>query len=247
MRVFLAGASGAIGRRLVPLLLQAGHEVTGTTRSVAESERARAGRGRARASLDVFDAQAMIDAVAAARARGHHPPAHRPAARIRRRRGSRRPLPNNARIRVEGTRNLIAAAQAAVGAPLHRAEHCFAYAPGGEPHPRDRSAQSRRSRCARSTVKGAADMEQQVLAAPGIDGIVLRYGLLYGPGTWYEASGTPSPALHVDAAAQAALLAVTRGAARHLQHRRRRWRGVDRQGACRARLRSAISTAVNAR
>ena len=59
-------------------------------------------------------------------------------------------------------------------------------------------------------MKGAADMEQQVLVATGIEGIVLRYGLLYGPGTWYETSA-PRPALHVDAAARAALLAVTRG------------------------------------
>ena len=54
-------------------------------------------------------------------------------------------------------------------------------------------------------------MEQQVLGAPGIEGIVLRYGLLYGPATWYEAPGR-TPGLHVDAAAQAALLAITRGA-----------------------------------
>ena len=63
------------------------------------------------------------------------------------------------------------------------------------------------------TVKGAVDMEQQVLSASGLDAIVLRYGLLYGPGTWREASSGPKPALHVDAAAHAALLAITRGAA----------------------------------
>jgi nucleoside-diphosphate-sugar epimerase len=56
-------------------------------------------------------------------------------------------------------------------------------------------------------------MEQQVLSASGLDAIVLRYGLLYGPGTWREASSGPKPALHVDAAAHAALLAITRGAA----------------------------------
>jgi nucleoside-diphosphate-sugar epimerase len=55
-------------------------------------------------------------------------------------------------------------------------------------------------------------MERQVLAASGFEGIVLRYGLLYGPGTWYPTEA-PRPALHVDAAAQAALLAMTRGTA----------------------------------
>ena len=59
-------------------------------------------------------------------------------------------------------------------------------------------------------MRGVADMEHQVLAASGIEGIVLRYGLLYGPGTWGTWHGTPDrkPGLHV---AQAALLAVTHG------------------------------------
>src|SRR5258706_13877694 len=57
MRVFLAGATGAIGRRLVPLLLRAGHDVTGTTRS-AEKARELERTGVAAALLDVFDAQA---------------------------------------------------------------------------------------------------------------------------------------------------------------------------------------------
>jgi nucleoside-diphosphate-sugar epimerase len=49
------------------------------------------------------------------------------------------------------------------------------------------------------------------LQTPGIEGVVLRYGYLYGPGTWYEAPPKP-PSVHVDAAAHAALLAVTNGA-----------------------------------
>jgi len=87
----------------------------------------------------------------------------------------------------------------------------FAYAPGGEPHPETdplNLADPVRS----VTVKGATDMEQQVLAASDLDAIVLRYGLLYGPGTWHAASGH-KPGLHVDAAAHAALLAITHGAA----------------------------------
>jgi nucleoside-diphosphate-sugar epimerase len=60
------------------------------------------------------------------------------------------------------------------------------------------------------TVKAAAEMEQQVLTC-GIDALLLRYGLFYGPGTWSERPAR-KPALHVDAAAQAAMLAVTRGA-----------------------------------
>ena len=53
-------------------------------------------------------------------------------------------------------------------------------------------------------------LEQQVLGVPGVDGVVLRYGRLYGPGTWYK-TATGTGALYVDAAAHAALLAVTKG------------------------------------
>ena len=69
MRVFLAGAAGAIGRRLVPLLLRAGHEVTGTTRS-AESASDLARVGVVPAVLDVFDAQAVTAARADSGGRG---------------------------------------------------------------------------------------------------------------------------------------------------------------------------------
>src|SRR5262249_1318470 len=116
MRVFLAGAAGAIGRRLVPLLLRARHEITRTTPS-ATRRRARAstevgGGGVAPAVLDVFDAPALMAAVGAAKpAVVIHQltdlPRQFDEARIA---ASYR---KNARIRIEGTRNLIAAAQAA--------------------------------------------------------------------------------------------------------------------------------------
>jgi nucleoside-diphosphate-sugar epimerase len=209
MRIFLAGASGAIGRRLVPLLLRAGHEVTGTTRS-AENGKELARAGVAPAVVDVFDAPAVVDAVCAAKAQIiiHQLtdlPREFDQARVA------ASSPGNARIRTEGTRNLIAAARAASVGRLIVQSIAFAYAPGGEPHP-ETDPLNLADPARAVTVMGAADMEQQVLGCPGIDAIVLRYGLLYGPGTWSE---TPArqPALHVDAAARAALLAVTRGAA----------------------------------
>ena len=210
MRVFLAGAAGAIGRRLVPLLLRAGHEVTGTTRSAATaSELARA--GVVPAVLDVFDAPALMAAVGAAKpAVVIHQltdlPRQFDEARIA------ASYPKNARIRIEGTRNLIAAAQAAAVRRFIVQSIAFAYAGGGEPHP-ETDPLNLADPARAVTVKGAADMEQQVLSASGLDGIALRYGLLYGPGTWREASSGQKPALHVDAAAHAALLAMTRGAA----------------------------------
>jgi nucleoside-diphosphate-sugar epimerase len=116
--------------------------------------------------------------------------------------------PRNARIRIEGTRNLIAAARGAAARRFIVQSIAFGYAPGGEPH-----AETAPLNLADGprvvTVRGAAAMEAQVLAY-GMEGIVLRYGLLYGPGTWSEGPSRKPP-LHVDAAAHAALLAVTQG------------------------------------
>lgn len=210
MRVFLAGAAGAIGRRLVPLLLRAGHDVTGTTRSAeTASELARA--GVVPAVLDVFDAPAVTAAVGAAK----------PAVVIHQLTDLPRQFDEarivasyakNARIRTEGTRNLIAAAQAAGARRFIVQSIAFAYASGGEPHS-ETDPLNLADPVRAVTVRGAADMEQQVLSASGLDAIVLRYGLLYGPGTWREASSGHKPGLHVDAAAHAALLAIAHGAA----------------------------------
>jgi hypothetical protein len=60
------------------------------------------------------------------------------------------------------------------------------------------------------TVQGILALEREVLQTPDIAGVVLRYGYLYGPGTWYDAPPKP-PSVHVDAAAHAALLAVDKG------------------------------------
>ena len=210
MRVFLAGAGGAIGRRLVPLLLRAGHDVTGTTRSAeTASELARA--GVVPAVLDVFDAQAVTAAVGAAKPgvvihQLTDLPRQFDEARVV------ASYAKNARIRTEGTRNLIAAAQAAAARRFIVQSIAFAYASGGEPHP-ETDPLNLADPARAVTVKGAVDMEQQVLSASGLDAIVLRYGLLYGPGTWREASSGQKPALHVDAAAHAALLAMTQSAA----------------------------------
>src|SRR5882724_8933224 len=111
MRIFLAGAWGAIGRRLVPLLLRAGHVVTGTTRS-AEIGNVLARAGVAPAVLDVFDAPAVADAIRTARPEVViHQLTDLP--REFDQAGIAASYSRNARIRTEGTRNLIAAAQAA--------------------------------------------------------------------------------------------------------------------------------------
>jgi nucleoside-diphosphate-sugar epimerase len=208
MKIFLAGASGAIGRRLTPLLLAAGHEVTGSTRT-EKVARELESAGVHGVVADVFDADALKRAVAGAR----------PEVVIHQLTDLPRVLgdeaqlaaayPRNARIRIEGTRNLVAAAKAAGARRFIVQSVAFAYAAGREPHVEtDPLNVADGPRVV--TVQAAADMEQQVLAS-GMEAVVLRYGLLYGPGTWTEGPAR-NPPVHVDAAAQAAFLAVTRGA-----------------------------------
>lgn len=206
MNIFLAGATGVIGRRLVPLLRDAGHAVTGTTRSQERAAALEALGARA-AVVDVYDARALLQAMAAA-----YPEVviHQLTDLPRTIDPTNRPteFEANARLRIEGTRNLMAAAQVVGATRVIAQSIAFAYAPGPgarvETNPLDLTG----SRAA--TVHAVASLEQQAMAVRGITGIVLRYGRLYGPGTWFKTATGPGP-LHVDAAAQAALLAVTRG------------------------------------
>src|SRR5437868_15149883 len=111
MRVFLAGATGAIGRRLVPLLLAAGHDVTGTTRSAEKAEELTRS-GVSPAVVDAFDARALERAAIAARPElVIHQWTDSP--KIFDEAGPAGAYSRNARIRTDGTRNPIAAAHAA--------------------------------------------------------------------------------------------------------------------------------------
>jgi nucleoside-diphosphate-sugar epimerase len=203
MKVFLAGASGAVGRRLTPLLRQAGHEVTGMTRS-ADAARDLKAAGVTPAIADVYDADGLMRVVLAARPEiVMHQLTDLP--RVFDERELAAQYPRNARIRIEGTRNLVAAAKAAGARRFIVQSVAFAYAPGKEPYlETDPLNVVDGPRVV--TVRAAADMEQQVLNS-GMEAVVLRYGLFYGPGTWTD---TPvrKPSLHIDAAAQAALLAL---------------------------------------
>src|SRR5687768_5004549 len=110
MKVFVAGASGAVGRPLVRQLVAAGHEVTGMTRRPESAQEIGASGARA-AVCDVFDAAALSEAVAAAEPEVVvHELTSLPAKLDLR---DERVYEANNRIRDEGTRNLVAAAQAA--------------------------------------------------------------------------------------------------------------------------------------
>ena len=174
MRIFLAGASGVIGRRIVPLLAAQGHVVAGMTRSEANVEALR-GLGAEPVVCDVFDA---------ARLRGAvidfdpdlvmHQLTDLPddARRIRDNPSA------NPRIRREGTRNLLAAA-ADSGADRFLAQSV------AWPLRGDGGA-------------AVAEMEAMVLAAGGV---ILRYGQFYGPGTYHPAELPEPPRVDIDKAA----------------------------------------------
>jgi nucleoside-diphosphate-sugar epimerase len=206
MRVFLAGAGGAIGRRLTPLLCAAGHQVTGTTRS-ADKAAALARLGAEPVVVDVFDAAALTRAVKAAAPQAviHQltdlafapgSPQHEEG------------LARNARLRIEGTRNLVAAAKAADVARMIAQSIAFVYAPGAGARVESDPLAPAEGAAAR-TIAGVLALEQAVLALP--EGIVLRYGFFHGPGTWSPERPNRPPAVHVDAAAQAAVLALSKG------------------------------------
>ena len=175
MNVFLAGASGAIGRRLIPLLRDAGHAVTGTTRS-ADKAAGLTAHGITAVVVDVFDAQALRDAVMRARPEVViHQLTDLPQVPDR----SAEVLARNSRLRIEGTPNLVAAARAAGATRLIAQSVAFAYADGPEPHREDDALASGEGGAAAAvSARGVRALEQAVLGAAGLEGIVLRYGRL---------------------------------------------------------------------
>lgn len=185
MRIFVAGATGVIGRQLVPLLRDRGHEVVGLARTPARAAVVEA-LGAEAALGDALDADAVASAVAGARPDVVvHELTAIPAAVDPRKLASQFTMTD--RLRTEGTRNLVAAAQAAGVDHVVAQSIAFAYDPSGPevctedaPLWRDPPAQFAR------TVRSIAALEETVRAA---DGCVLRYGQLYGPWTAFAADG----------------------------------------------------------
>lgn len=196
MRIFLAGATGAIGRRLVPLLRRDGLTVFGTTRSMEKAEALRRA-GVEPVVIDMFDAAAVERALALAKPDvvihqltdlpQDFTPAAMEAARAR-----------NARLREEATPILLRAAQAAGATRAIVQSIAFAYAEGPLPHAETDPV----------ALPSIRTLETATLTTAGVDGIVLRYGRLWGPGTWTERRDGLVTPLHVDAAAHAAWLAL---------------------------------------
>jgi nucleoside-diphosphate-sugar epimerase len=207
-RIFLAGASGAIGRRLVPLLFAEGWQVFGSTRSVGKLAQLKA-LGVEASVVDVYEAaalQALLSEI-------------RPAIVIHQLTDlpyaldaglMTEALVRNARLRDEGTRNLVAAAVQSGATRMIAQSISFIYDAGATPHLESDPLLPLSHPVYGETVQGVLSLERQVVEAP-LEGLVLRYGLLYGTGTGFDAPIAPG-SVHVDAAAKAAVLAVTHGA-----------------------------------
>jgi len=229
MRIFVAGATGVIGKRLVPLLRANGHEVVGTTRSPGKVDDLRALGAEPRV-LDVLDAVAVGKAVSEAR-----PDVVVHQATALSDLGSLRNLDeafaDTNRLRTEGTDNLLAAAQAA-GAEKFVAQSFagWPYAKEGslvkdEEAPLDPSPPAN----AEQSMAAIRHLEKAVAGAEALAGIVLRYGGFYGPGTSLFEGGEHVAAIrkrafplvgssagmwsfvHIDDAAAATLAAIERG------------------------------------
>jgi nucleoside-diphosphate-sugar epimerase len=227
MRVFVAGASGVLGRPLVARLVAAGHRVTGMTSSPARANEIRAA-GAEPAVCDALDAEAVRAAVAAA-----DPEAViNELTRLPRDYNPRRVDygPTN-RVRREGGHNLVAGARAAGARRLVTQSIAFLYAPEG-PAAVDEDARPWADAPGgfRDAVAALMELERGTLEADGLEGIVLRYGWLYGPGTYYARGGAIAELVrrrrfpivgrgegvfsfvHTDDAAAATVAAAERGA-----------------------------------
>jgi nucleoside-diphosphate-sugar epimerase len=230
VRVFVAGASGVIGRRLVPKLVAAGHEVTGTTRKQASTAVIEAAGAKA-AICDALDAVAVERAVAEAApevivSQLTSLPEEYDLALRKIDYG-----PTN-RVRVEGGRNLISAGRKAGARRYVSQSIAFIYEPEGDWVKEEDAAPffSAPGPLA-AGVKPTLTSEREALAAERMEGLVLRYGQFYGPGTYFDRGGSIAEQvrkrraprvgkgtgvfsfIHVDDAADATVAAVERGAA----------------------------------
>ncbi len=229
MKVFVAGATGAIGRRLVPVLVGAGHRVTGMTRTPSKAGMLRA-MGAHPVLADALDREAVLSAVrdSAPEVVVHELTAIPVRLNIRK---FDREFELTNRLRTEGTDNLVSAARAAgVRRIVAQSYAAWPYARQGGPVKTEQDPlDSNPPAALRGVLDAIHHLESVVLEASGIEGIVLRYGAFYGPGTSIALGGhvvedvrrrhVPIVGngkgvwsfIHIDDAAQATLAAVERG------------------------------------
>ena len=227
MRIFVAGATGAIGRPLLSQLHSVGHDVIALTRT-PETARILAAQGVEVAIANVFDADAVKAAVIRAQPsvvieqltslpKTYTPETMQAAA------------PLNDRIRLEGGANVLAAAQAAGVRRYIRQSIAFWAIPGTGLADEETPLAFDASPAVAAGTHIVAEIERRLLETPNLEGIALRYGFLYGPGTWFATDGDVANQvrqqqfpivgngegkwswIHVEDAAQATVAAVELG------------------------------------
>lgn len=227
MKIFVAGGTGVIGRSLLPELLSKGHAVVALTRSPKDAE-ALAERGIEPALADVFDSDAVKAVVSRAKPevvieqltalpKSYTSEAMKAAG------------PLNTRIRLEGGANLLAAARAAGVRRYLRQSIAFWAIPGSGLADEQTPLALNASPGVAADARVVAEIEQRLLGDPEIEGIALRYGFFYGPGTWFNPDGDVARQireqqfpivgngegvwswLHIEDAAKATVAAAERG------------------------------------
>ncbi|HDX9590335.1 TPA: NAD(P)-dependent oxidoreductase [Bacillus pseudomycoides] len=211
MKIFLAGATGVIGRSLIPLLVQEGHEVFGMIRDESQASTITK-MGAKPVVADAFDRDAVFTAL-----QNSQPDVviHQLTSL------SGGSSVDNAKMRIEGTENLVDAAKSAGVRRIIAQSISWAYEPGEVPATEEELLDITAPFPRKTTIEGIMALEEKVSQMPEF--VILRYGTLYGPGTWYATDGMIAEQvrrqemaatdgivsfLHVDDAARAALLAL---------------------------------------
>lgn len=230
MRIFVAGATGAVGSRLVPLLVAAGHSVVGLARTPAKANAIRQAGGEA-AIADAFNRAAVVAAVTSAKPDVivHEMTSLGVANDLRR---FDRSFAVTNRLRTEGLNNLLAAAKQAMTPRIVAQSFCgWPYShEGGPVKSEDDPLDPEPPRQLRRTLEAIRYLENAVTASTEHEGLILRYGAFYGFNTGLfdgpmvdqlrhrrvpligDANGWWS-FLHIDDAAAATAIAIERGAA----------------------------------
>ncbi len=187
MRVFIAGATGAIGRPLIRRLVADRHTVFGMVRS-PDGGAALSDAGAEAVVADALDSASVEDAVMRVRPDviineltslpRHYTPTEMKAAAER-----------DARVRLEGNKNLLAGAQAAGVRRLMVQSAAFWYAPGDGLADETQPFAFDASPAVAAGSRRYAELEASVLSRSDIEGVALRYGFFYGPGTWFVPEG----------------------------------------------------------
>jgi len=204
-KVFVAGASGVIGIPLCKMLVKAGWIVYGTTRSEDKVQMLK-NIGVEPVVLDVYDYEKLEKSLLEIKPDivyhqltdlpdGLDPDKMEAA------------LISNAKLRIEGTKNLVSASAKAEVKKMIAQSIAFVYEPGELPHTEESPLLNFDDPVYGTTSKAVASLEEQVINGPFI-GIVLRNGLLYGPGTGFDQPVEFLPSVHVEAASCAAYLAI---------------------------------------